>query len=172
MPRLTESLKKPLDSAKDVREAQIQGTQQGLELLAYCVRTHGVRMRVYVIHSNLLEVLASLYQHPAKAVRLGMLRLFRTLVGTKDDVLLRHIVKRDAFQPVFMLLRLCNRDNLLTAALLELLDFVCKESLRHVMAHLFDTYRADIVAGPYAHTRPCQTLRLKVAINEDKIPTP
>jgi hypothetical protein len=160
----------PLEMGLTGRESHLRSVQLGLELVGFCVRTHGVRMRNYVVHSSLLEALAPLYQHPAKAVRLDMLRLFRTLIGTKDDVLLRHIVKHDAFQPVFVLLRVCTRDNILSAALLELFDYIKKESLRHVIAYLLSSYHDDIFLGPYARTHPFQALRAKTPATDDPIP--
>ena len=123
-------------------------------------------MRNFTIHSSLLDTLAPLYQHAAKCVRLSMLRLFRTMISTKDDVFIRYVIKRDLFVHVFMLIRVSQRDNILNAALLELFNYIGTQSLKPIISYLLDVHKTEIISGPFSHTQPFKALLAKLPTND------
>ncbi len=132
-----------------------------LEILTYCARLHAYRIRHYVSHNNILQNLAPLYSHPAKEIRLAMLRFFRALVGNKDESLNKYIVTHKLFDEVVGLLKAARRDSLMQSALLEMFDFIHKESIKTLVVHLMETYK-DVFAEPrFARLGPFSNIRIK-----------
>jgi len=70
------------------------------------------------------------------------MRFFRSCIGLKDDFYNRYIVKNRCFEPIVLQLRdNCLRDNLVHSAILELLEFVRRENIKILVAHLSDNYQ-------------------------------
>jgi len=121
-----------------------------LDILTYCARSHGYRSRYYVTHNSVLIRLSKLYSVPSKTIRLAMIRLLRTLVGTNDENISKHIAKLDLFEPLFKLLSTTKRDNLITSAILDLFNTVASQSIRTLIGYMVDKYGKVFIDSPYA----------------------
>jgi len=88
-----------------------------------------------------------LARHRDKCLVLSALRFFRTCVGLKDEFYNRYIAKNRCFEPVVMqLLRNRARDNLVHSSILELFEFIRRENIKTLIAHLAEVH-VDALAG-------------------------
>ena len=120
------------------------------ELLTCCGNTHGYRIRYYVSHNAVLQRLQNFYFSQQKVLRLSMLRWFRSLIFHNDEGFNKYIVKHDLFAPIFKLLQTIKRDNLISAALLDILNVVASQSIRTLISYIMDKYKVHVTEGAYA----------------------
>ncbi len=121
-----------------------------LDVLTYCASVHGQRIKYYVTHNGVLQRLESLYSDPSKCIRLSMIRFFRTFVSSNDEALNRYVTKHDLFSPIFRLTQGNHRDNMLSSAVLDLLNSSVTLNMRVIVPYLMEKYRGQIAEGPRA----------------------
>jgi hypothetical protein len=114
-----------------------------LEILCFCVRVHGYRMKSFVLRSrilsNVLQLLVAGYgQSGDECLKLAALRFLRAIISAKDEFFSRHIVKHDHFMPVFELLLSRNpiRDNLVSSSIIEICDYIKNENLKTLLEYI------------------------------------
>ena len=141
-----------------------------LDILIYCMKAHGCKMRYFMLHSNMLLSLNILYKSPFKYIRLDMIRLMRTAIGTKEEPLYRHIAKNDLFGPVFSLINVLRaKDSLLHSALLELFSLISKENIKTLLNYLAEKYQGEFSEGKWANKTTFKVIKEKLAkLSEEK----
>ncbi len=143
--KLVDALVQPPDSpTSEARESQALATHLILDLLTFCARSHSIRIRYYVLHNPMMQTLFPLLKHRAKCVRLSFLRLFRALVGTKEEPICRFVARNDMLVPILELLESSHRDGMLRSAALELFDFVVKQNLKTLIGYLAERHRERV----------------------------
>jgi len=126
----------------------VLSTQQHVcELLSFCVQKHSYRIKYFILRNNVLAKVLRLARHRDKCLVLAALRFFRTCIGLKDEFYNRYIVKNKCFEPVLaQLMRNRTRDNLVHSSILELFEFIRRDNIKTLVAHLSDTF-VDQLAG-------------------------
>ena len=126
----------------------VLSTQQHVcELLSFCVQKHSYRIKYFILRNNVLAKVLRLARSRDKCLVLAALRFFRTCIGLKDEFYNRYIVKNKCFEPVLAQLeRNRTRDNLVHSSILELFEFIRRDNIKTLVAHLSDTF-VDTLAG-------------------------
>lgn len=131
-----------------------------VDLLAYCVRAHTYRMKFFVLRNNLVGRVLSLLKQPDKFLKLAALRFVRACVGAKDDFLNRHLVKKGHLSPVFALFAANGgRDNLLSSAVIDLVEFVRTENIKSLVEHIVGSFLPSFESVEYVTTFKSLVLR-------------
>lgn len=114
-----------------------------LEILCFCVRAHGYRMKNFVLRSrmllNVLQLLVEGYgQSGDQCLKLAVLRFLRAIISAKDEFYSRHIVQHDLFAPVFELLLSQNPvgDNLVSSSIIEICDYIKNDNLKTLLEYI------------------------------------
>ena len=123
-----------------------------LELLTFCIEHHAYNIKNYTLSKDLIRRVLVLLKSRHSFLALGTytgcfsvccaqllialaslyclylsaaLRLFRKVVGLKDDFYNRYLIKNDLFKPVIeAFVRNGNKYNLLNSAMIELFEFM------------------------------------------------
>ena len=144
----------------------LSARQYVCELLCFCVAKHSYRIKYFILRNNILVKVLKLASHRDKCLVLAALRFFRTCVGLKDEFYNRYIVKNKCFEPVIAQLLLHQlRDNLIHSAILELFEFIRKENVKSLVAHLMDAYASQIT--PLTHVDIFKGLLMRHEQNEE-----
>ena len=124
-----------------------------IELLCFCVQNHSFRIKYYVLRNNIVEKVLNLMQRREKYLVVAAVRFLRACVGLKDEFYNRYIIKNNLFAPV-MKVFVANGDkyNLLNSAVLELVDFIRRENIKALVAHLVETYETMFSSVTYVDT--------------------
>ncbi|EOD38981.1 hypothetical protein EMIHUDRAFT_223819 [Emiliania huxleyi CCMP1516] len=129
------------DPAEEAAGDVLSARQHVCELLCFFVTRHTYRIKYFILRNNVLCRVLRLAKVRDKGLVLAAIRFFRTCIGLKDEFYNRYIVKNRCFEPVVaQLLANLGRDNLVHSAILELLEFVRRENVRSLVAHLADAY--------------------------------
>jgi protein phosphatase-4 regulatory subunit 3 len=129
----------------------LSARQHVCELLCFCVLKHSYRIKYFILRNNILAKVLKLASHRDKCLVLAAVRFFRQCIGLKDEFYNRYIVKNRCFEPILVQLYANRqRDNLLHSSILELFEFVRKENIKSLIAHLVETYREKLT--PLTHT--------------------
>ena len=124
----------------------LSARQHVCEMLCFCVSKHTYRIKYFILRNNILNKCLRIARSRDKWLVLAVIRFFRTCVGLKDDFYNRYIVKNNCFATILRHLdENRHRDNLLHSAILELLEFVRRENVKVLVAHLAENYR-DLLA--------------------------
>jgi protein phosphatase-4 regulatory subunit 3 len=141
--KLVEPLKRKHLNEKSVAGDLSAGFVQNniCELLSYCVRHHGYRIKYFLLGNNIVKKVLKLLQHRDKYLILSAIRFFRAFVGAKDDFYNRHIIKNNLFAPIVEVFeRNGPRYNLINSAILELFDFARRENVKVLVPYLVETF--------------------------------
>ncbi|KAJ7531832.1 hypothetical protein O6H91_14G061000 [Diphasiastrum complanatum] len=130
------------------------------ELLCFCVKHHGFRIRYYVMRNNLVEKILRLTRRKEKYLVVAAVRFFRACVGLKDEFYYRYLVKNSLFDPIIQaFIANGSRYNLLNSAILELIEFIRKMSIKSLIIHLVESYSEKFGEIDYVDT--FQQLKLR-----------
>eukprot|EP00698_Gefionella_okellyi_P004493 TRINITY_DN1412_c0_g1_i3.p1 TRINITY_DN1412_c0_g1~~TRINITY_DN1412_c0_g1_i3.p1 ORF type:complete len:595 (+),score=72.51 TRINITY_DN1412_c0_g1_i3:53-1837(+) len=98
-----------------------------MDLLAFCVRAHGLRIKYYILRHNVAQKVLRLMSAREKYLVTSTVRFFRALVGMKEEVYDRYIVKHNLFAPIMKAFtENGDRYNLLNSTVLDLVEFIRK----------------------------------------------
>ncbi|NXY10107.1 P4R3B phosphatase, partial [Pteruthius melanotis] len=138
-----------------------------LELLSFCVEQHKYHMKIYIINKDLLRRTLVLMKSKHKFLALSALRFMRRIIGLKDDLYNRYITQGNLFEPVVnAVLDNRNRCNLLKSALMELFEFIQKEDIQFLIAHIVENFSGALESVKYIHT--FQGLKTKYEQEKDR----
>ena len=132
-----------------------------LDLLTFCAKSHGYRMKNSVSHNNVLKDLEQLYYHSSKHIRLAMVKFLKTLIGTKDESMCKYISGNDLMKPVISLANKVKRDNMILSAILEIFDIIQKENLKILISYLAEKHMDFIESGPLSHNKALKGIKIK-----------
>lgn len=101
----------------------------------------------------MVESVLALLGRREKWLGVAAVRFLRACVGLKDEFYNRYLIRNNLFEPVVdAFLANGARYNLLNSAVLELLEFVRKENVRGLVAHLVDAFAPRLAAVDYVDT--------------------
>eukprot|EP00727_Mastigamoeba_balamuthi_P006325 m51a1_g2312 putative protein (799) ;mRNA; r:469845-473222 len=111
------------------------------DLLSFCLVRHGFRMRAFMLGNDVCKKVMKLTFGSHKHLALAALRFLKTVVATKDDYYLRHVVERDLFKGVMEVFRRnSTRYNLMNSAVIDLLEYVRQENIKELVKHIVEKY--------------------------------
>jgi protein phosphatase-4 regulatory subunit 3 len=124
-----------------------------IELLCFCAQHHSFRIKYYVLRNNVVEKVLNLMQRREKYLVVASVRFLRACVGLKDEFYNRYIIKNNLFAPV-MKVFMANGDkyNLLNSTVLELIDFIRRENIKALIAHVVEKYESMFETVTYVDT--------------------
>jgi len=128
---------------------------QVCEILAFCVQSHGYRIKYFILRHNIVQKALCLVNPQAKASHLTMavIRFVRACVGLKDEFYNRHMVKNNLFDPVIAAFKANgSKYNLLNSAVIEMIDFIRRENVKTLVNHLVELYRDAFSSVTYVET--------------------
>ncbi|NWX30157.1 P4R3B phosphatase, partial [Notiomystis cincta] len=124
-----------------------------LELLSFCVERHKYHMKIYIINKDLLRRTLIFMKSKHKFLALCALRFMRRIIGLKDEFYNRYITLGNLFEPVVnAVLDNRNRCNLFKSALMELFEFIQKEDIQFLIAHIVENFSDALESVKYIHT--------------------
>ncbi|KAJ3033351.1 Platinum sensitivity protein, partial [Rhizophlyctis rosea] len=138
-----------------------------MEFISFAVRHHGFRAKYTMLGKrDILSKVALLLKAKDTYLRLTALRVIRTCVGTKDEFYTRHLIKIDALEKVLGCLKdTKGKYNMINSAVLEMFEFIRKENIKNLVAHVVTQHRELIQNVGYADT--FQNLIRRHEQNED-----
>lgn len=128
---------------EDSRSETVRPSTLGLivDLLCFCVQHHSFRIKYYTLRNNVVEKVLQLLQRREKYLALGAIRFVRTCLGLKDDFYHRYLVRNNLFEPIVaMFVSNGNRYNMIYSGVLDLLEFVRRENIKILVAHLAEDH--------------------------------
>jgi hypothetical protein len=128
--KLTDSLTHTVPKNKLLAETLGLSQHLILDILMHSIKSHPNKAINYIISTKLLTTLEPLYTSPLKYIRLGMLKLLRTIIATKEDTVVKHIIDNQLLKPLFNMAKNIKKDNLLHSAMLSLFMLICVEDMK------------------------------------------
>ncbi|NWY23632.1 P4R3B phosphatase, partial [Pheucticus melanocephalus] len=124
-----------------------------LELLSFCVERHKYHMKIFIIKKDLLRRTLVLMKSKHKFLALCALRFMRRIIGLKDELYNHYITLGNLFEPVVnAVLDNRNKCNLLKSASMELFEFIRKEDIQFLIAHIVENFSDALESVKYIHT--------------------
>ncbi|NXK64981.1 P4R3B phosphatase, partial [Sylvietta virens] len=138
-----------------------------LEMLCFCVERHKYHMKIYITKKDLLRRTLALMKSKHKFLALCALRFMRRMIGLKDKLYNRYIARGNLFEPVVnAVLDNRNRCNLLKSASMELFEFIRKENIQFLIAHIVENFSDALESVKHIHT--FQGLKTKYDQRKDR----
>jgi len=144
--KLTDFLLIKAPSEKLLRESYELSQHLICDLIVYGIKSHGCKARYFILHNNLISNLIPLLKSPEKYIHLDYIRILRCCVGTLEEPIFRNIIKNDIFKVIFenvsILFR--NKDNLIKSAILEMFEFILRQSIKTLIEYLVKNYEIEL----------------------------
>jgi protein phosphatase-4 regulatory subunit 3 len=123
------------------------------DFLAFCLQHHTYRIKSFILGNNIISKVLRLLKEKESYLVLSGVRLFRAFIGQKDDYYYRHIIKYHLFDGlVEVFSKNGPRYNLLQSAIVELFEFIMKESLWLLIEYLAERFASAFQAIDYVDT--------------------
>ncbi|KAB0338588.1 hypothetical protein FD755_025209, partial [Muntiacus reevesi] len=124
-----------------------------LDLLSFCVQHHAYYMKKYILNKDLLRKVLILLNSKHTFLILCAIRFMRRMIGLRDELLNRYIIKGNFFEPVVnALLKNGTRYNMLNSAIVELFDYIRMEDIKSLVAHIVEKFYATLKSVEYVQT--------------------
>ncbi|KAF2975041.1 hypothetical protein EK904_006969 [Melospiza melodia maxima] len=124
-----------------------------LQLLSFCVERHKYHMKIFIIKKDLLRRTLVLMKSKHKFLALCALRFMRRIIGLKDELYNHYITLGNLFEPVVnAVLDNRNKCNLLKSASIELFEFIRKEDIHFLIAHIVENFSYALESVKNIHT--------------------
>nr|XP_032820913.1 serine/threonine-protein phosphatase 4 regulatory subunit 3A-like isoform X3 [Petromyzon marinus] len=148
-----------------------------LELLTFCVEHHTYHIKNYIMNKDLLRRVLVLMNSRHSFLALCALRFMRRIVGMKDELYNRYIIKGNLFDPVVRaFLNNGSRYNLLNSAVIELFDFIRTvgdfdtEDMKPLIMHIVENFYKGFEDIDYVNT--FKGLKMRYEQERDRMETP
>ncbi|KAM9577762.1 serine/threonine-protein phosphatase 4 regulatory subunit 3B-like [Trichechus inunguis] len=124
-----------------------------LELLTFCVQHHAYYIKNYILKKDLLRRVLLLMNSKHTFLVLCALRFMRRMIGRKDELYNRYIIKGNLFEPVInALLSNGTRYNMLNSAVIELFEYIRVENVKSLVAHIVEKFYKAVESIEYVQT--------------------
>ncbi|KAJ3020288.1 Platinum sensitivity protein [Thoreauomyces humboldtii] len=142
------------------------------DLLCFMIKQHNHRSKYLCLTSPLMVKVSTLLTAKQNYLRLSALRVLRVCVGTLDDFYVNQVLlKKGILKPIVNLfVEVKSKYNLLNSACLDLFEFITRENLKPLIAHLVANFKEQLVDVTYVQT--CANLILKHEQNIHPPPAP
>ncbi|KKA28552.1 hypothetical protein TD95_002232 [Thielaviopsis punctulata] len=146
-----------------------------IDILIFFLRQHNLS-KVFVFQQDFCIRLTRLFEARQKHLKLIPVRLVRHMIAMRQEVCLKHLIARDAFMPIFNLLRkTLPRSNLVSSACFDVFDYVNREKVHPIAKHLVEDHRdileADDLKSYCAFQLMCKNYDASQAFNLALPPT-
>ncbi|XP_020596515.1 serine/threonine-protein phosphatase 4 regulatory subunit 3 [Phalaenopsis equestris] len=130
------------------------------ELLCFCLHHHTYKIRCHFLKTNAIEKVLCLTRRRERFLVVAAIRFMRTVISRNDEPILRHIVKNNLLKPIFeVFIENGNRYNMLHSGVLDLLEYIRKESQKTLILHIVDSFWDKL--KNFVHLGTFQALRTK-----------
>ncbi|GFS08100.1 serine/threonine-protein phosphatase 4 regulatory subunit 3 [Elysia marginata] len=130
------------------------------ELLTFCVEHHTYHIKNYVISKNVLNRVLVLLKSRHSFLVLCALRFCRKIVGLKEEVYNKYIIKENCFRPIVdAFLANGDRYNLINSAMIELFEFIKVEDIKSLSTHIVEAFQRELDGIKYVKT--FETLKVR-----------
>ncbi|KAI0268330.1 component of IIS longevity pathway SMK-1-domain-containing protein [Gloeopeniophorella convolvens] len=124
------------------------------DLLATFALQHSFRSHFFMLTSGISSYVATLLSSKDKHLRLAALRFFRIHLKINNRNFLNHLIKLETFKPIIELTaKESHRDTLVSSSCQEFFEFMRRENMKDVIAHVMTNY--DARAKQLAESRFC-----------------
>ncbi|KAE9601491.1 hypothetical protein Lal_00040630 [Lupinus albus] len=111
------------------------------ELLCFCVLHHPFRIKCNFLLNNVIEKVLLLTHRRERYLVVGAVRFVRAILARHDEHLINYFVRNNVLKPIVdVFVANGNRYNLLNSAVLELFEFIRKESLKPMLKYIVDSF--------------------------------
>lgn len=119
--------------------------QQLIEILIHCIKSHGYRIRHYIIHHKLLQKLYPGFKTREKSLHLALIRLIKNIALSKDEFLIKYIANNNLLDDVFELyVKNAFKNNLINSTCLEFFEIIRKQNIKKLIVELTEKFRDQI----------------------------
>ncbi|KAL2768879.1 protein PPP4R3C [Daubentonia madagascariensis] len=138
-----------------------------LELLTFCVQHHTYYIKNYILSKDLLRRVLILMNSKHTFLILCALRFMRRMIGLKDELYNRYIIKGNLFKPVVTaLLDNGSRYNMLNSAIIELFEYIRVENIKSLIEHIVEKFYKTLELIEYVQT--FKGLKIKYEQEKDR----
>jgi protein phosphatase-4 regulatory subunit 3 len=152
-------------SAAIGRNAEVHHIKPGIllnvcELLCFCVVHHPYRIKRNFLMNNAIEKIFALTRRREKFLVVAAVRFMRTIISRNDEHLIRHVVKFNLLKPIIdAFLENGDRYNMLQSGVLELLEYIRKDSLKPLVIYVTESFSDQL--AKFEHFGSIQAFKLK-----------
>eukprot|EP01015_Nassula_variabilis_P028241 TRINITY_DN5880_c0_g2_i3.p1 TRINITY_DN5880_c0_g2~~TRINITY_DN5880_c0_g2_i3.p1 ORF type:complete len:355 (-),score=37.96 TRINITY_DN5880_c0_g2_i3:2-1066(-) len=119
--------------------------QQYFELLIFCIKNHGFKIRHYLISHKVLQQIFKGSGIQNKSVTLAMLRILKTALKSHDEFLIKHIHTYNILDKLFPIyFRESHKTNMINSACLEIFSIILKDDIKKLIQQIVEKFGEEI----------------------------
>lgn len=140
------------------------------ELLCFCVVHHPYRIKCSFLLNNSMDKVLYLTRRREKYLVVAAVRFVRTVISRNDENLNNYIMRRHLFKPIVdAFVANGDRYNLLNSAVLELFEYIRKESVKPLLRYLVESFWSQL--KKFENLASIQALKVKYEQSLESIGT-
>lgn len=140
LPKLLEQIDKIVN-----KQSFVNYVQEVIEILNYCIMSHGYRVRYFIIQNKTIQRLYNCLKLNNKTITLAVIRLLKNIVASKDDFLIKNIVNHNLLEDIFKVyFQNCTKYNLVSSACLELFEKIRGDGVKKLIINIVENFGEEI----------------------------
>jgi hypothetical protein len=98
---------------------------QYTELLSTCCKSHGARIRYFLIREQIIQGLLSFFDLNNKLVSISVIKLLKSVILSKDEFLVRDLINKELFDRIYDVFCNCgSTKNMVYSCFLDLFESI------------------------------------------------
>lgn len=111
------------------------------ELLSFFVKSHGYRIRNFILKNNILEKVLNLTFHSEKHIALASVKFFKSFIITGEIFYQNYIIQNNLFDPIVKLWKLNeSKYNLIHSAIVDIFENLKNENMKKLLSYVNEKY--------------------------------
>jgi len=121
--------------------------QQFVEILIHCIKSHWYRIRHFILCHDLLHKLYQGFQSREKSLHLALIRLVKSIIQSKDEFFINHLLNNHLIDDLFNLYeKNARKNNLLSSSCLEFFVIIAEKDIRKLILEVGEKFQDRIKA--------------------------
>ncbi len=95
------------------------------------------RVRYWVIHNDLIPKVMNVLESKSKILQLQVIKFLKAVLMNNEENLFKIVINNNLFTKIFQIFESnSKKDNLIISAILDLIDYIKKQNIKKITAHL------------------------------------
>ena len=120
-----------------------------MQLFTKCAQEHAYRFRIFAVSQDVVDKISRLQRFKSKVLNVSIVKFFKAVIRAKDDAFVMYLIKKNLLATIVdIFIENENKGNLLHSCILELFDYLTKETNKKIAMNFIQTFSTQLFKNP------------------------
>ena len=120
-----------------------------MQLFTKFAQEHAYRFRIFAVSQDVVDKISRLQRFKSKVLNVSIIKFFKAVIRAKDDAFVMYLIKKNLLATIVdIFIENENKGNLLHSCILELFDYLTKETNKKIATNFIQTFSTQLFKNP------------------------